>query len=207
MNKKRKLKLKHIFIIILVILFVLLFFCLKDIYSSLKQDSSVKTLSTIDEYGYVLNENDSPYFKELFEKLKNNLESDEIDEEEYAKSISKLFVVDFYSLKYSMSKSDVGGIQFVYTDYQSSFTTKAKDTVYAYVDSNIYGKRKQKLPNISKVSIKDIKQDKYQGKKEQDDDAYFVDLEVEYDEDLEYPSEVSLVLIHKDNKLQIVEMK
>lgn len=202
MNKK----FKFVFIVIFTLLLVMLFFCMKDIYLTLNANNEVKTLSTIDKYGYTLNENDSPYFKSLFEKLKTCLESDEVDEEEYAKLLSELFVVDFYSLDYSLSKSDIGGIQFVYSDYQSSFTSKAKDTIYSYVESNIYGKRNQELPNVKKVSVSNIEQKEYSGKKEKDEKAYYVDLKIEYDKDLEYPEEVSLVLIHKNDKLQVVKM-
>ena len=185
MKKNRKLKI--IFIVVLLGLFALLFYGAKDIYDT-------------------LNENDSPYFKKLFEKLKDVLESDEVDEEEYATLMSKLFVVDFYSLKYAISKSDVGGIQFVYSDYQDTFTTKAKDTVYAYVKSNVYGKRKQDLPNIKSIKVTNIEQKEYDGDKVQDDEAYYVELEITYDEDLDYPTTASLILVHDDKKLEVVEM-
>ena len=130
----------------------------------------------------------------------------EVDEEEYATLMSKLFVVDFYSLKYAISKSDVGGIQFVYSDYQDTFTTKAKDTVYAYVKSNVYGKRKQDLPNIKSIKVTNIEQKEYDGDKVQDDEAYYVELEITYDEDLDYPTTASLILVHDDKKLEVVEM-
>ncbi len=203
--KKNK-KFKYIFILVLIVLFILLFVGVKNIYDTLSNNTQVKTLMTIDKYGYTLNENDSPYFKKLFETLKENLESEKVDEEEYAKVMSQLFVTDFYSLKYAISKSDVGGLQFVYSDYQSSFTTKAKDTVYAYVKSNVYGKRKQELPNIKNVEVDDIEQKEYEGDTISDDEAYYVDLKITYDQDLDYPEEVSLVLVHSNDKLEIVKM-
>ena len=203
--KKNK-KFKYIFILVLIVLFILLFVGVKNIYDTLSNNTQVKTLMTIDKYGYTLNENDSPYFKKLFETLKENLESEKVDEEEYAKVMSQLFVTDFYSLKYAISKSDVGGLQFVYSDYQSSFTTKAKDTVYAYVKSNVYGKRKQELPNIKNIEIDNIEQKEYEGDTISDDEAYYVDLKITYDQDLDYPEEVSLVLVHSNDKLEIVKM-
>ena len=206
MNKKKNKKLKIIFIVILLALFVLLFYGIKDIYDTLNNSNGVKTLMAIDGYGYTLNENDSPYFKELFEELKEVLESDEVDEEEYATLMSKLFVVDFYSLKYAISKSDVGGIQFVYSEYQDTFTTKAKDTVYAYVKSNIYGKRDQDLPNIKNIEITNIEQKEYDGETTQDDEAYYVNLKITYDEDLDYPTTASLILVHDEEKLEVAEM-
>ena len=58
MNKK----FKFVFIVIFTLLLVMLFFCMKDIYLTLNANNEVKTLSTIDKYGYTLNQNDSPYF-------------------------------------------------------------------------------------------------------------------------------------------------
>ena len=151
----KKKKLKYVIIFILLVLFVLLFLGIKNIYDSLTNEG-VKTLMTIEKYGYTLNENDSPYFKKLFNELDKVLKEKKYDEKKYAETLSKLFITDFYSLKYALSKNDVGGVQFVYNDYQNTFTKKAKDTVYAYVKSDIYGKRKQDLPNVKKVEIESI---------------------------------------------------
>lgn len=206
MKNKKKLIFKIIFIIILIVLFIILGLCIKNIYNSLNKKTEVKTLSEIKNYDYIVNENDPPYFGEVFKKLKKCLEQDEIDEEEYAKLVSELFVIDFYSLNYSLSKSDIGGLQFVISDNRDSFTNKAKDTIYNYVESNIYGKRKQELPNVKEVEIISIKKSEYEGELYQDDEAYYVDLNISYEKDLEYPTEVSIVLIHNNNKLEIVKV-
>ena len=202
----KRFKLKYLFIIILITLLVFLFFNIKSIYDSISNKGEVKTLMTIDKYGYTLNEYDSDYFKSLFEELKKCLEGEKVDEEEYAKLVSSLFVTDFYSLEHAISKSDVGGIQFVYTDYQASFTKKAKDTVYAYVKSNVYGKRNQELPNVIEVEVKSIEQENYKGDKIQDKEAYTVELNVKYEKDLDYPDTITLTLAHVSDKLEIVKM-
>lgn len=201
----KKNKLKFIFLTIIIILFVLLFICIKDIYNALKSTNKVKTIMTIEKYNYTLNENDSPYFKKLFKQLKDTLETKKVDEEKYAELLSKLFVTDFYSLKYALSKNDVGGIQFVYTDYQNTFTKKAKDTVYAYVKSNIYGKRKQELPNIKKVELNKLDTSEYE-LNDETVKSYEVTLDITYDKDLDYPKTVKLTLVKSNNKLEIVEM-
>lgn len=200
-------KARRILPILLVVLFILLFFCLKDIYQSLKKDTTVKTLDSIENYNYTLNENDSEYFKKEFKKLKKILESDSIVEEEYASSLSKLFTIDFYSLNDAISKSDVGGIQFVYDEYRDSFLTKAKDTIYNYVESNLYGKRTQELPEVKEVEVTNIEKKEYDGEKEQDDEAYYVDVTITYEKDLDYPTECSFIWIHHNNKLELVEME
>lgn len=200
-------KARRILPILLVVLFILLFFCLKDIYQSLKKDTTVKTLDSIENYNYTLNENDSEYFKKEFKNLKKILESDSIVEEEYASALSKLFTIDFYSLNDAISKSDVGGIQFVYDEYRDSFLTKAKDTIYNYVESNLYGKRTQELPEVKEVEVTNIEKKEYDGEKEQDDDAYYVDVTITYEKDLDYPTECSFIWIHHNNKLELVEME
>lgn len=206
-KKKRKVKTNWIIISIFIVLFVLLFFCILNIYNTLKtKERTVKTLDTIEPYGYHLNENDPKYFKDLFKELKEVLETKEVDEESYVSLVSQLFITDFYSLNHATSKNDVGGIQFVYKDYQESFRKLAKDTVYAYVESNLYGKRNQELPNVKKVSIESIEQKVYEGEKETDDEAYLVELSIEYEKDLEYPMNCTLILIHSNDRLEIAKM-
>lgn len=199
-------KLKYVLISIIIILFIALFICLFNLYNSMKDNNEVKTLSTIEGYNYTLNDNDSPYFKELFEELQNCLTEEEIDNEVYATLVSKLFVTDFYSLEYAMSKSDIGGIQFIYSDNLESFKLKAKDTIYNYVESNIYGKREQELPNITNVEVVNIKEDIYDEWEIDEVNAYYVDLSVTYENDLGYPTEVSMILVPHNDKLEIVKV-
>ena len=52
--------------------------------------------------------------KTEFDVLKANLESDTIDEEAYALSIAKLFIIDLYTMNNKINKYDIGGIEYVY---------------------------------------------------------------------------------------------
>ena len=205
----KKHKFKVVMTIIFIILFTALAFGLKDIIAVLKNDgaSEVEILDTIKEYNYNLDENDSAYFKKEFKKLKKELSKKQVNEEEYAKLVSKLFVIDFFSLKNVINKNDVGGKQFVYTDYQDSFVKFAKDGIYKYVENNIYGDRKQELPSVKLVTVDEIKQEEVTFKNDVTDaKAYLVELTVNYDKDLEYQEKVTLVLIHNDKKLEIAKM-
>lgn len=206
---KRKIKVNAILSLIIIVLIGVLVFCIKDIIKSLKanEQTKVEILDSVEGYDYSLNENDSKYFKELFTNLKETLSKEKVDEEEYAKIISQLFITDFYSLANSLNKNDVGGIQFVYTDYQESFVKKAKETVYATVENNIYGKRNQVLPSVKEVTITDISETTFEMTDYEDEKAYEVNIKITYDEDLEYPSNATLVLVHLNNKLQIAQMK
>ena len=208
--KKRKIKkFKLVATILFIVLLFLLGWCLKDIIGVLKNSgaSEVEVLEQIETYNYTLNENDSEYFKKVFKELKTELSNDEVDEENYAKLISELFVIDFFSLDNSLSKNDVGGIQFIYTDYQDSFTKFAKEGIYKYVESNIYDNRKQELPSVSSVEITDVKQDAVSFDNDvEDDKAYYVSLTITYEENLEYQENVELIIIHSNNKLEIAKM-
>lgn len=211
MTKKRrfKIKFKGIMVVVFVVLLILLAFCIKDILDVLKNNGAAKVeiLDTIEKYDYSLNENDSEYFKENFKELKKELKKDKIDEENYASIMSKLFVADFFSLNNAINKNDVGGIQFIYTNYQSSFLGYAKDTIYKYVENNIYKDRNQELPVVIDVEVSNIEKKKAKYKEITDDDAYYVDLKITYEKDLQYQSTANIVIVHNNNKLEIAEMK
>lgn len=199
---------KNILNSFIILLIVVLFFLVLNIMNSLKktQIKEVEIIEKIQNYPYVLNENDSPYFSSEFKKLKKILEEKEA-EEEYAKQISKLFVIDFYSLNYAVNKNDIGGTQFVYEEYKDDFEKSAKDTIYNKVENNIYGNRNQELPVIKKVEIKDFKKVKFEADEVKDNNAYSVTMKVEYEKDLDYPTDISLILVHKNNLLQISKIE
>ena len=208
MKKKRRIKYNSIIICVVIILFIVLGVCIIDIISSLNNNTKqVEILSSIDEYNYSLNENDSDYFKEKFMLLKDELEGEK-DEEKYASLISELFIIDFYSLDNSVNKNDIGGVQFVYSDYQNDFIKYAKDGIYKYVENNIYKDRKQELPVVLNTKIKNIEQKSVSFKNDiTDDKAYIANILIEYEEDLDYPTEVELTIIHNENKLEIAKME
>lgn len=206
--KKRRIKTWPVILVLVLCCFITLLFCLNDIYQSLKSGNSgqVEILATIDEYGYTLNENDSPYVEKLFKELKKELSKENVNEEIYASLLSQLFVADFYSLQQAINKNDIGGTQFIYESYQNEFTQKAKNSVYANIENNIYGTRKQELPMVSAVEVTNIEQVNYEGDNASDEKSYKVELYITYEKELEYPSHVTLTLIHANQKLQIVKM-
>lgn len=208
MKKKKQINFKTILIIVLVILFICLGLCIKDIIGVLNSSTKqVEILSNIEGYDYSLNENDSEYFKEKFMLLKDELKKDKIDEETYVSLISELFVIDFFSLDSSINKNDIGGVQFVYKDYQSDFVKYAKEGIYKYVENNIYNDRKQELPLVKNTEVKSIKNEEVSFENDiEDTNAYIVKVLIEYEEDLEYPTEVELTIIHSNDKLEIAKM-
>ena len=208
-QKKRRIKVNLILSLIVVVLVGIMIYCVFDIFGSIKTkpQNSVEILDKIEGYDYELNENDSAYFESLFADLKKTLEAEEIDEEKYASLVSQLFITDFYSLEYAINKNDVGGIQFIYKDYQNDFISKAKTTVYNYVENNIYSDRKQELPVVSEVLVNSVETENYIFDNDiEDANSYVVKSSVTYSKDLGYPTEVTLVLIHSNNKLEVAKM-
>ena len=207
MKKKRKLKKKVIVFIVLIIILVLSVVGFIVYKSFDKEPSHAKVIDEISEYGYVLEEDQPKVYKDLFKELVTVLSKEEVDEKRYASVISQMFAIDFYNLDNKISKNDIGGTQFIMEEYVDNFVLKASDTVYKYVEQNIYGDRKQDLPIVTSSEVKSIENDKYTYKNIKDDNVYVVTVTLGYKEDMDYPEEVTIKLLHNDKKLEIYEME
>ncbi len=213
-NKKLKVKKDNIFIVFLIVLLVGLGITLgilvKKSFSKPKQEVvETQVVDKLDEYGYYLTDHNTEAYKEKYNELKDILSSDKVDEDKYVRTISELFTMDFYDLNSKLSKVDVGGVQFILSDYKDTFikTATGVDGMYYYVKSNLYGDRKQELPEVDKVEILKVENEPFEFEKIKDSKAYKVVLTVSYKKDLGYPKTVTLIIIHKDKKLEIVEVK
>ena len=165
--------------------------------------NTVEKVDQMENYDYYLDENATDYYKELYEELKAVLNNEEVNEEEYAKIVSKLFACDLFTLDNKLTSSDIGGLQFVYTDFKDDFVNIAKNTLYSGVESNIYGDRNQKLPIVSSVQINSIVKSTF-SYKNTNHESYAITLSLGYQDDLGYPTNYKLVLIRNDKYLQIV---
>ena len=203
--KKKKLNNKKVIMFILIVIIII--FMIMGIKKLLKVEepySEPKVISKIN--GYELKEGASSYYKNVFNDLEIELNKTEIDEENYAKIISKLFISDCYTLDNKINNNDIGGVQFVYGPFQDDYILIAKETLYSHVENNIYGNRKQELPIVKAVEIISIEKNNYEYLETRDEEAYFIKAEIEYDKDLEYPKEVSIIIIHNNQKLEVAEM-
>lgn len=201
-NKKKVLL--AVILLIMVIGFFTYFITKKPFEKKVKRE--VKVEEKIDHYGYELEDNETPYYKNLFKSLKNVLKENEVDEEKYASLVGQLFLTDFFTLENKLNKNDVGGIQFVYTDFQSDFVNFAKTEIYRYVENNIYGDRNQELPVVKEVSVLNIEQMSFDYLEKNDEKAYQIDFKIMYEEDLGYQDIVTLVLVHNRDRLEIIKM-
>lgn len=205
-QKKRKIKKSFKILLFVVIILVLVFVGYK-LTNKKTEDKKVKVEDSLEEYGYVLNENETQYYKDLFKELKKVLNSDNVDEEKYATLVGQLFLADFYNLDNKITKNDIGGVQFVYTPYQSDFSKFAVESIYHYVENSLYEKRDQELPIVTSVDITNIKQTSFDYQEKTDEEAWTFNYKINYEKDLGYQTEGTMTLVHNEKKLEIVDLK
>lgn len=198
---------KIVFVLIIINVIVIsgyFIFLKKEKDDSKKNENLI--VDKIDSFSYVLDNNKDEKYKSLFNELKNTLLKNEVNDEEYAKALSKIFITDLFTLSNKISSSDIGGIEFVYKDFQKNFLSIAKTTLYNSVKSNIYSERVQELPTVVDVSIKEIKQVQFKYKDTIYDDAYSIKVLIEYEKDLGYPSSCDLILIRNETRLEVAKL-
>ena len=156
MSKKKKKKMNNLGKFLICIIFVLLLVGGYFAYNKFFKKGEVTAPKVVDEikdFNYVVNENDTKLFKTTFNELKKVLSKKEVDNKEYAETISKLFIIDFFTLDNKTSKNDVGGVQFVYSSYKSDFIDYARDGIYKQVTNHIDNKDSQNLPLVTSVKV------------------------------------------------------
>lgn len=172
-----------------------------------KKVVEAKVVDSIEGYNYKLHDNDTDLYKKFFGELKKTLENDKVDEEEYVTIISKMFIADFFTLNNKITNDDIGGVDFVHQDALENFKVKAKDTVYKYVESNVYGNRDQELPVVSEIKDVSVSNTTISYKDINDSKAYKVVISFDYEKDLGYVKEKTLLFVHEDKVLSLIEIK
>lgn len=203
MKKRNKIIL---FIVIVLLVVGASIFCYLKFVKKDDNVNKVTNIEEIDKFGYTLKSNATETYKKEYEILKTNLKSTDINEEEYVKSVAKLFIIDLYTISNKINKYDVGGTEFVYPDSLENYKVNVEDTLYKYVEDNSNNSRTQSLPEVSEVQITDFKKVKYKVSNTELD-AYEVALKWSYVEDMGYESEGSVIILEKDNKYYVVEKK
>lgn len=193
-------------VIIVILLLIIAYFTYINITSRTEKKHKEVQVDNIEKYNYTLYDDQSDIYKDLFVQLKNVLNQEEIIEEEYVTIISQMFIIDFFTLNDKITNNDIGGCDFVHQDILDNFKLKANDTMYKYLESNIYGDRKQKLPIVSKITEVNVSSQSFKYNKSEDKNAYKVIIKWEYQKDLGYQKEAYLIFVHDDIKLSLVEM-
>lgn len=203
-----KLKGKLLILFLIVLIAGLGFWFYNNKMKTTNTITTKKVSDSIEGYGYTLDNNKSEIYKKYFKQLKEVLSSDPVDENKYLELISKMLIIDLYSLDNKIDNNDIGGVEFVYSGVVDNYKAKMADTIYMNIESNLYGKRKQKLPMVKDVTVDDVKTVPYyylNGKS--DNSAYQVKVSWEYQENMGYDRQTTLYFVHENNKLSLVEMK
>ena len=203
-KRKRKKSNKKIIILLLIIIFLLVVFFLNN-----NSNSNLKVVSVVEEidtYNYILDNNQTRIYKKYFNKLKQELKDGKIDEENYAKLISYLFTIDYYTLNNKVTNQDIGGVMFIHSNIKDKFLSDSINGVYKYLKNNLYNNRKQELPEVNNIDVLEFTKIKYDYNNLYDDNAFYVKLKVGYVKKMGYPEEVNIKIIHEENKLSIVEI-
>ena len=195
-----------IIIVVVSIIGILSYFVLRGRNSSQNPEDLKKNSREIAGYGIYLDDLDTSIYRDEFNKLKENLESNTINYDEYAESVAKMFVIDLYTIKNKINKYDIGGVEFVLPEGRDNYITNVTDTIYNYVEDNSNGKRNQQLPVVNSVEIKEVKKDKYKVTSlDKTYDAYIFSIKIGYSLNLGYDETAEVTVVNKDNFMYVVE--
>lgn len=208
LKKKPKMILIAIATIIAVVAIVIIAVTIAKGSGNGKDVKEVKVLKSIEAYNYHLKENKDKKYKTMFEELEKILREENVSDEAYVKKIAEMFIYDFYSLNDKTAKTDVGGVDFVLPAGLENFLVNAEDTYYKYVESNIYGERKQELPMVDTITVESATATEYvyAGKKY---NAYEVKVNWTYTEEkyASYQNKATLIFVKDDIKFYLAELQ
>ena len=203
-KKKSDLKVMIFFIIIGIALFGYTGYVVKDEFFKKEEPVIEKKLRSLELYGYSIRERDNEVFKNNFHELEKVLNENPIDYSKYAEYVSKLFIIDLFTLDNKLTSTDIGGLDYLHKDLKENFKENMGASLYKNVVSNLDGKRTQKLPIVTSVTSESVETTKYKynGKEYE---AYNVKLKWEYKEDLGYEKALKVTLIKDSDKLYVVK--
>lgn len=202
MKRKSDIKVMLLFIVVGVLLLSFLGYRINKDF--LSKSTNKKQIDSIDFYGYTLSKSDTDLYKSTFKELSKVLNEKPVNMNEYAKAISKLFIIDLYSLDNKLTSTDIGGVEFLHKDLRENFKENMGSTLYKFVESNLDGKRKQELPMVKEVNVTDVFETKYTYNKNEYP-AYLVTVNWTYEKDLGYQTSTKLTIINDNDILYIVK--
>lgn len=193
-NEINKIK-KIIRIIMLVVIALIAIYAIfVAIPSKKNKDEGIENINN----KYILYKRDSSLYKENFEKLRTILETSPVDNKEYAETIVKLFVIDFYTLDNKNDNADIGGLQYVHSNLKDNLVLNASSTMYKYI------KTTKELPKVKSITSVDTRKTTYKIN-DKDYSAYAITINWEYDKDLGYEKQGTFIVVNDNGNLSIVE--
>ena len=181
-------------IMLVVIALIAIYAIFVAIPSKKNKDEGIENINN----KYILYKRDSSLYKENFEKLRTILETSPVDNKEYAETIVKLFVIDFYTLDNKNDNSDIGGLQYVHSNLKDNLVLNASSTMYKYI------KTTKELPKVKSITSVDTRETTYKIN-DKDYSAYAITINWEYDKDLGYEKQGTFIVVNDNGNLSIVE--
>lgn len=181
-------------IMLVVIALIAIYAIFVAIPSKKNKDEGIENINN----KYILYKRDSSLYKENFEKLRTILETSPVDNKEYAETIVKLFVIDFYTLDNKDENTDIGGLQYVHSNLKDNLVLNASSTMYKYI------KTTKELPKVKSITSIDTKETSYKIS-DKDYSAYAITINWEYDKDLGYEKQGTFIVVNDNGDLSIVE--
>lgn len=181
-------------IMLVVVALIAIYAIFVAIPSKKNKDEGIENINN----KYILYKRDSSLYKENFEKLRTILETSPVDNKEYAETIVKLFVIDFYTLDNKNDNTDIGGLQYVHSNLKDNLVLNASSTMYKYI------KTTKELPKVKSITSVDTKETTYKIS-DKDYSAYAITINWEYDKDLGYEKQGTFIVVNDNENLSIVE--
>lgn len=181
-------------IMLVVVALIAIYAIFVAIPSKKNKDEGIENINN----KYILYKRDSNLYKENFEKLRTILETSPVDNKEYAETIVKLFVIDFYTLDNKDENTDIGGLQYVHSNLKDNLVLNASSTMYKYI------KTTKELPKVKSITSIDTKETTYKIS-DKDYSAYAITINWEYDKDLGYEKQGTFIVVNDNGDLSIVE--
>lgn len=201
MKKKYKYPLLILILVIIIIIGLIIF---KMFFTKSEVKNNVKVIDSIVDFSYTLDERDTTLMKDTYKELKRVLKEKDINYEEYASILARLFVIDLFTMDNKINKYDVACLEYVYPDNVDNFKTNVEDTIYKTIEDNTYDKRTKKLSVVSSVNVTDVSTNTFKIN-EEEVPSYVVTLNWNYENDLGYDKNATITLVKKDKKLYVVE--
>ena len=181
-------------IMLVVVALIAIYAIFVAIPSKKNKDEGIENINN----KYILYKRDSSLYKENFEKLRTILETSPVDNKEYAETIVKLFVIDFYTLDNKNDNTDIGGLQYVHSNLKDNLVLNASSTMYKYI------KTTKELPKVKSITSVDPRETTYKIN-DKDYSAYAITINWEYDKDLGYEKQGTFIVVNDNENLSIVE--
>ena len=203
MRKRYKVFLTIIVVLVLVLSAGAIY--MKFFYQANNENTNKSNVvHNIDEYGYTLDDRDTKLMKDEFYKLEDILDSSEIDYQAYAESLSKLFIIDLFTIDNKINKYDVGGLEYLYETEQDKFKNIIMDSIYKNVLDNSNHKREQELPEVQSITIENVVESTYT-KDENSLNSYQIEVSWDYVKDLGIDAKAIITIVKDEAKLYVVE--